>query len=97
MRLVGSSRKIAMLSASPAMAPTRERDGRRGWSGTGLDGAEASSTTAGGRREAEKIGRSRVAVNDARGIAHKRLPRPADACVLAPEGGGLTVPGTAPL
>ena len=73
MFFVAPSRKIAIPSFSPAIAPTSARDGcpvDAVWVGAGLTG------TGGGRRVGEKIGRSLVAVNDVSGIDHKASSRP---------------------
>jgi hypothetical protein len=78
MPFVVPSKKIAMPSLSPAMAPTRARSGCTAvsdWVGADL------ATTGGGRRVGAKIGRSLVAVNEAREIAHKGLPLPIEFCV----------------
>src|SRR5215510_172932 len=90
-RLLASSRKIPMPSVSPAMAPRRERAGRRRGATTGFGSIAASSTTTGGRRDAEKIGRSWVAVNDERGIAHKAFPLAGEPCDVVSADGGLPV------
>lgn len=64
------------------MAPTRASIGR---SANGDDGAETKDTPGGGRRVGEKIGRSLVAVSEARGMAHNGLALPVE-----PEGAPLT-------
>ena len=74
--LVVSSMKIAMLSVSLAIAPSRVRRGRLGGlsvgggGGAGSDLTGAACTMVGGRRVGAKIGRSRVAVSEANGILH---------------------------
>jgi len=72
---VASSMKIAILSVSPAMAPTSNRRGRFGPATTsGFEGSGAALAIAGGRRDGEKRGRSRVAFSELNGIFHKGLP-----------------------
>src|ERR1700730_19471482 len=70
--------KIPKLSASPTMVPTRTRlgfSGSAGGGGGGGAGTTATGATAscGGRREAENIGRSRVAVSADSGMAQSGL------------------------
>lgn len=72
MSLDFSSRKMAMPSGLAATVPTRARRGRLG-SLPRMDCCGAAA--GGGRRDGEKIGRSRVAVNDAIGIAHNGFGR----------------------
>ena len=67
--------KIAMLSVSLAIAPSRVRSGRlgglsAGGGGAGSDLTGPAWTTIGGRRVGAKTGRSRVALSDAKGIRH---------------------------
>lgn len=84
-----------MPSISPAIAPTRARGGRVD---NGDDTDLAEDCTAGsGRRVGEKIGRSLVALNEVRGIAHNELPRPIEPCNRVPLTGGSAVVGTLPL
>jgi len=73
--LLLSSRKIAM-AFSPVMAPTKVSASRSGCTTTG-DGGELLG---GGRRLGEKIGRSRVAVKDCKGIAHNGFGRSLASC-----------------
>jgi hypothetical protein len=72
---VKPSIKMAMPSSSPAIAP---RSANWGWVAVGTRGDVDLDAIEDGRRVGDKIGRSLVAFNDARGIDHKRLPRFAD-------------------
>src|SRR4029078_10687241 len=64
-----------MLSVSPAIAPTSNRCGRFGpATAHGFGGSGDALTIAGGRREGEKIGRSRVALSELTGIFHNGFP-----------------------
>src|SRR5262245_14808502 len=76
MFFVFSSTRIAMPSGSPAMAPSSVSRGRvGGLTATGAGSVRIGSAgRAGGGREREKSGRSRVAVKVARGMVHKGLP-----------------------
>jgi hypothetical protein len=66
---------------SPAMAPTSVRSG---WpSDADWMGGELAATGA-GRRVGEKIGRSRVAFNEVRGMAHNGFPNPIELGSLVP-------------
>lgn len=73
------------------MAPTRASSGRSAngdWMGSDF------TTTGVGRRVGEKIGRSRVAVNEVRGIAHNGLPCPTEPCNFGLLRGRSAVVGT---
>ena len=61
-----------MPTGAAATVPTRARRGRLG-SLPRMDCCGAAA--GGGRRDGEKIGRSRAAVNDAMGIAHNGFGR----------------------
>jgi len=77
MLLVVSSKKIAIPSACPAIAPISARCGRCGGLLVGFGGEnDANPITGGGRREGEKTGRSRAALNELMGSAHRGLPNP---------------------
>jgi hypothetical protein len=86
--LVDPSRKIPNLSWPLATVPIKESCGRSGSFGFGATaagfatGIEATGG-AGGRRDDEKIGRSRVPGNAVNGIAHNGLPRSAGSCTGA--------------
>jgi hypothetical protein len=71
-----SSWKIAMPSAAPATVPTMAKRGRSGSLACVGCCARGPGAGGGGRRDGEKIGRSRVAVNVAMGIAHNGFGRP---------------------
>src|ERR1700761_1232818 len=81
--------KMPKPSSSLAMVPTSDKGG--GWisflRGGGLTTTDAvSATTGGGRRDGEKIGRSRVPDNCVSGIAHSGLAL----IVFAGEAAGAT-------
>jgi hypothetical protein len=68
---------MATLTFRLTIVPTRVSNGRSGGGGARTScfcGATIAAATTGGRREAEKSGRSRVAVRALSGIAHSGLP-----------------------
>src|SRR5579863_8234742 len=81
------------------MVPTKESCGRSGSFGLGRAatlGAKTGATAgAGGRRDGEKIGRSRVAENWASGMAQSGLALSARSAVGAAGAGGTTTCTTA--
>jgi hypothetical protein len=80
---VFSSMNTPICVGSPTMVPTSVRGGRSGLGGTGGAGfATVATSGAGGCRDGEKIGRSRVADKSASGTAHSGLP-PAGGAGLA--------------
>ena len=87
------------MPCSPPTVPTSESRGRSGSRGGGGGGAGRACTTgaaatggAGGRRDAEKIGRSRVTVSELSGTAHKGLPARTGGAALA--GSGVAAAGS---
>jgi hypothetical protein len=73
---VFSSTNIPICVVSPTMVPTSVRGGRSGVGGTGGAGfATVATSGAGGCRDGENIGRSRVADKSASGTPHSGLPR----------------------
>jgi hypothetical protein len=77
------------------MVPINESGGRSGSFGFGTTAAGfatgiKATAAAGGRRDDEKIGRSRVPDNAVNGIAHNGLPRSAGSCTGAGAGGVTT-------
>src|SRR5438552_969750 len=92
-----------MASLSPTTAPISvkaRRSGSVGFSGCGADANSTDATTArcGGRREAEKIGRSWVADNTDSGTDHRGLPAGNDLAVSRLElAFGLAIGVTRPI
>jgi hypothetical protein len=98
---VGSSRKTPIRLDSPITVPSSTSGGRSAsGGGVGLGGEAVGAAITGGgggRRDGEKIGRSRVADKALNGTAHKGLPtgafEAASAVALGP-GEALTAAGT---